>query len=492
MIEVSHIAEPELEFGGGGRHLDIRFGLMDYGPFDTGHSEAPRRIRVGIVGSAETVEGAARWIDRCRKGLPAKASRQPNLFPAFPGLAADGALRCEFVTSAELQRAFPPRELLRLAAIDDANRATRESLAAFLDEIRALAEQNVPPDVVLCALPLDLIEATVNAASDEEDEGKKEDEDETLNLRGMLKAACMELRLPIQILWPTTYNPAIRVPRKLHKVSERRVQDDATRAWNFFTALYYKANGLPWRMVRDPKQLKTSYIGISFYRTADGDLVHSSSAQMFDERGEGLILRGARARESKEDRRPHLLAEDAYKLLSDSLTVFRQQHGHFPARVVLHKTSLFNTDERHGFNRALSERGIDYADLIFVSKTLTRLYRIGAYPPLRGTSMRLDDRQLVLYTRGSVEFFRTYPGMYVPRPLLLRCHEMGQSLGFLAEEMLALSKMNWNNTQFDGGEPITVRASRYVGDILKYVPDGQAIAPRYSFYMWRKAGWPSY
>jgi hypothetical protein len=292
----------------GGRHLDIRFGLMDYGPFDTGHSEAPRRIRVGIVGSAETVEGAARWIDRCRKGLPAKASRQPNLFPAFPGLAADGALRCEFVTSAEFQRTLPQRELLRLAAIDDANRATRETLAAFLDEMRALAEQNVPPDVVLCALPLDLIEATVNAPSGEEDEDdEEEDEDETLNLRGMLKAACMELRLPIQILWPTTYNPAIRIPLKLKKVSERRVQDDATRAWNFFTALYYKANGLPWRLVRDPKQLKTSYIGISFYRTADGHLLHSSSAQMFDERGEGLILRGARARESKEDRRPHCL-----------------------------------------------------------------------------------------------------------------------------------------------------------------------------------------
>ena len=38
-------------------------------------------------------------------------------------------------------------------------------------------------------------------------------------------------------------------------------------------------------------------------------------------------------------------------------------------------------------------------------------------------------------------------------------------------------------TQFDGGEPITVRAARHVGDILNYVPDDQAIAPRYSFYM---------
>jgi hypothetical protein len=231
MIEVSHMSEPELEFGGGGRHIDIRFGLMDYGPFDATHAEAPRRIRIGVIGSAETVEGSARWIDRCRTGLPAKVSRQPNLFPAFPGLGSDGTFRCEFVASAEFQRTITQRELLRLAAIDDASRATRETVAAFLNEIRALAEQNVPPDVVLCALPLDVIEATVNAPPDDDDEAEDQDdadEDETLNLRGMLKAACMDLRLPIQILWPTTYNPALRIPRKLKKTSERRVQDDAT------------------------------------------------------------------------------------------------------------------------------------------------------------------------------------------------------------------------------------------------------------------------
>ena len=29
--------------------------------------------------------------------------------------------------------------------------------------------------------------------------------------------------------------------------------------------------------------------------------------------------------------------------------------------------------------------------------------------------------------------------------------------------------MNWNNTQFDGYWPITVRAAREVGNILKYL-----------------------
>jgi hypothetical protein len=58
-----------------------------------------------------------------------------------------------------------------------------------------------------------------------------------------------------------------------------------------------------------------------------------------------------------------------------------------------------------------------------------------------------------------------------------------QPLQHVAEETLALTKMNWNNTQFDNGMPITIAAAKHVGDVLKYVPEGQEIAPRYSFYM---------
>jgi hypothetical protein len=88
-----------------------------------------------------------------------------------------------------------------------------------------------------------------------------------------------------------------------------------------------------------------------------------------------------------------------------------------------------------------------------------------------------------VYLRGSVDFFKTYPGMYVPRAIEL-VHAAGpSSVRALGQEMLALSKLNWNNTQFDGGEPITVRAARRVGDILKCVPEGGALQPSFRFYM---------
>jgi len=89
----------------------------------------------------------------------------------------------------------------------------------------------------------------------------------------------------------------------------------------------------------------------------------------------------------------------------------------------------------------------------------------------------------VLYTRGSIEFFATYPGMYVPMPLLFRCENTEQTPRFLAYEILALTKMNWNNTQFDGADPITMRAAEQVRGILKYVGENDPVQTSYRFYM---------
>ncbi|MFZ1073483.1 MAG: hypothetical protein WAO21_08625 [Verrucomicrobiia bacterium] len=79
----------------------------------------------------------------------------------------------------------------------------------------------------------------------------------------------------------------------------------------------------------------------------------------------------------------------------------------------------------------------------------------------------MDSENFLLYTRGSVPFFEMYPGMYVPRALEVELAAAEESPRVLAQEILALTKMNWNNTQFDSATPITVNAARQVGGILK-------------------------
>src|SRR6266508_908456 len=109
------LAEPELEFFGGGRHIDIRYGLADHGPLDAGTELAPRTIRVGLVGTPATIEGAREWLERCREGIDARDSRQPNLHPGFPGFSPESPFRATLVFDSTLERPVAQREFLGLA-----------------------------------------------------------------------------------------------------------------------------------------------------------------------------------------------------------------------------------------------------------------------------------------------------------------------------------------------------------------------------------------
>jgi hypothetical protein len=222
---------------------------------------------------------------------------------------------------------------------------------------------------------------------------------------------------------------------------------------------------------------------LSFYKSLEDKSLSSSLAQIYNERGEGIIVRGSPVKTSREEPQPHLSEEESYALLTDALARYRAEHKTTPARLVIHKTSNFDAAERAGLMRALRAKNIDQWDFLTIDRTPIRLFRRGAYPPLRGTILELDSTHTLLYTRGSVNFFCTYPGMYVPRPLLIKRIDGQTPMRQLAEEILGLTKINWNNTQFDGGMPLTLRVAEQVGKILKYVPDGWAIQSSYAFYM---------
>lgn len=484
-FRASVLDEPLLEFGGGGREIDIRLGLMRHGPLEP---ERASHVRLGVIGTSETIEGFARFLDRCQVGIDAKPSRQPNLFLPFPGLANDNPFCCAFEVDSRARKPIPRSDITRIAGIKSRAEAIEEAVALFAAQAQAIAEAPAPPDVIVCALPFDLITSVLPDAglsrSEESDDDAAADRNAVPDFRDLLKARTIHLKRPLQLIWPTTWEDNGRTVRQLSKLANKPVQDPATRAWNLFGGLYYKAGNIPWRLPRDPAQFDTSYVGISFYRDLSGQRLLTSTAQMFDERGQGLILRGGQARTDKQDRRPYLSRTDAYDLLKRSLTAYAAHHFHAPARVIIYKTSPFRPEEAEGFEEALAEAHVRLSDLVWVSEDSEfRLYRDGAYPPLRGTYLELESNAL-LYCRGSVPYYRTYPGLYIPKPLLLRPYSGGEStLGDLARETLALSKMNWNSTQFDGSSPITLRASRVVGRVLKHVSLGAMEAAEYRHYI---------
>lgn len=109
--------------------------------------------------------------------------------------------------------------------------------------------------------------------------------------------------------------------------------------------------------------------------------------------------------------------------------------------------------------------------------------RVSSAPPLRGTLLVLSAHELVLYTKGSVEFYSTYPGMYVPQPIGIRPVNLVHTPEELAMETLAVTKMNWNQTRLDGGLPVTLRTAHQVKRVLRFGAPDHKIATRYAHYM---------
>jgi hypothetical protein len=175
--------------------------------------------------------------------------------------------------------------------------------------------------------------------------------------------------------------------------------------------------------------------------------------------------------------------DDAKQLIADALTAYKNHHRHYPARVIVLKTSQFREEEAEGILEAIDEAGAELRDLVWVQESYSvKVLRDGNYPVMRGTFVELDGKGL-LYTNGSIPYYGTYPGLYDPRPLLL-CPYKGHdsTVAQIAREVLSLTKVNWNSTQMNQKLPIPIQAARSVGEILKYVTD-QKVSSDYARYI---------
>jgi hypothetical protein len=476
------LEEPEMQFGRGA-HVDPRFGLLEFGPADYTAEAAPAKIPIGVVGTQETIEGVLRWLRRCRKPInPPAEKRTSNFFPPFPGFTTEVGLESELTFDARLQRSVPAREIRTLAQLKGHDARLQAAVELLLEQIMEVGEHGLARAIVVCP-PLELLQLmkTDRPASEIGGEDAARFNLGPSQLHDVLKAAAMHVGVPLQFVLPATYDATLAAKQTTATGRPRSQQDEATKAWNLHTALYYKAGGFPWSLVRDSHALDSCFIGISFYFDNTGNLA-TSSAQVFDERGEGIIVRGGQAKLAKGDRRPYLEATDAEKLLVDALKRYRSEHRHLPARVVIHKSSRFRAEEIEGLQRAADAERITDLELVAIGPSRTRV-SARQHAPLRGTHIVLDGRHQVLYTSGSVPFYEFYPGPYVPQPIAITLQRSEQSAEQHAREILALTKLNWNNSRLDGREPITMRAARSIGTILRHVAGNGTVGARYAFYM---------
>ena len=477
-MKLFSLDEPDLIFSAGNKHIDIKAGLSTFGPFDKGAENVPKPIRLGIVGTSATIEGLTAWLQSCKNGVESTESKLLNLRPSFPGVRQEkfgtwfdvSTNNTRQVSQTELRQAFNSRKpLARLVSL-------------FYDHAKDLADRG-GLNVLLIAPPVDVFNLDQHPPQLDVDKELDESQDAEAkysgqNFHDLFKAEALLLSVPCQLIRPDTFGGG-----STRKKVGASIQSPSERAWNLHCALYYKAGGIPWRLTPDSSRLATCYVGASFFRSVDGTAVLTSVAQIFNERGEGLIVQGGNARIDRTDRSPHLTEAESRKLLSAALASYRREHRTVPARLVLHKTSYFDSAEIAGFRLAADDERIELLDLVSIRRSRASLLNSTQEAVRRGTMLQLDRRSGLLYLSGTIPYYGVYPGLYVPKPIEFTLDSGDASPVELGREILELSKLNFNNTRFDGGDPITVRAARHVGDILKHVAPSRNVQSRFRYFI---------
>jgi hypothetical protein len=506
------VVEPPLAFGGRHEHVDPKIGLGLYGPYTPVGQDRPplTSIIVGIVGPATMISDAEAWLQACQSVLTNDGA-EPFLHPHFPGFNTGHPFWCDLIYGDTWREALNGSALQ--AALDAPNFYDRikKVVTLYIRAIEVLAQRDPRPHVILCCIPQGVIDyCTVRIGSTGENRrlrfsrmerwaqrltrvgqlllfremdptlGTEDEEWGHHNLRRGLKAEAMQFGIPTQLVWPRTLSLTNSPPEP----GERRLQDIATRAWNFTTAIYHKAGGAPWRLAE--VEPGVCFVGISFYRelSETNPSLRTSMAQAFTAAGDGYVLRGNSFEwdESQLGRTPHLDRKGASALMNGVLDLYmRQNRGSLPSRVVVHKTSKYWEDELAGLDDAC--KLVPRRDFVALGRRGIQFYRWGEYPALRGTYVKFGERDFLLYTAGYIPFLRTYPGARTPRPLEIIEHHGDSPWLVMLEELLALTKLNWNTADFACRDPITIAFAQRVGQILSELPSALPLRHEYRFYM---------
>jgi hypothetical protein len=250
--------------------------------------------------------------------------------------------------------------------------------------------------------------------------------------------------------------------------SRRRLQDAATVAWNLSTSSFFKAGGRPWRLA--DVRPGVCYVGLVFKRMLHSEGNACCGAQMFLDSGDGMVLKGAVGSwYSEETREFHLSKEVAKEIMEKIVNAYFSVNSAYPQEIFIHGQVRFNDDEWSGFREG-SPSDSKIVGIQIRRSSDIKLFRPGKLPPLRGTAFRYQDRRAALWTTGLIPKLGTYPGREVPNPLHIEVCRGAADMDVVLEDILRLTKLNFNACIYSDGLPVTLRFANVIGDILTAGP----------------------
>lgn len=468
-FKFSYIDEPLLRFFNGEAYNPV-IGLCKFGPrFSSVDEKNHKWLKVGLIGSAHSLSITLNLLDEMRRPASPKKVTKWNI--PFPGLSENSPLKFSLSYLAELREQILPDEIEEITKQKTRFDKVEKFLEIIERKIKNLStNKSPPPDVIIVAIPREIEDMCKDPSYDNPLLKLSNDDD----FHNRIKLYGMKYSIPTQIIRPNT-------------LEFKGTQEKSIVFWNLAVGLLYKSQkGYPWKLAQ--LEENTCYVGISFYMESGSKKasLRSSVAQVFLDTGESFVLRGdAFKLDPKADERtPHLDKENAKKVIKLVLKQYQEVRKSLPHRIVIHKSSNFWDEETEGFLEATKD--IKLRDFVTILDSDLRFYREKEYPILRGSLFSTENfEEHYLYTTGLVPCLNTYPGLGVPKPLLIRCKVQSSEIQKICQEILAFTKLDWNNTFIYRKEPATIYVSRRVGWVLSesIAKNFKYLDPHYYYYM---------
>lgn len=479
---VTHIDEPLLSFGFNQKTEHPKDGLFLFGP--PASNQNPARMDVGVIGTSDGIRRYETWVRALAATIAAPGSGREENKTMWPGFQAAFGVPWPATPFAKIT--IDGDLLSRRIRSEDRHDGIFRAVDVYGDALRKyLREQEGRPQFWFAVIPEEVhrfgrpksvvprdqrekasgtigrraAKSILSAGSlfIEEMEAAALYEYE-LNFHNQLKARLLDTGQVLQVVRETTLTPS-----EFEEGARRSLQDPASVAWNLATTSFYKAGGRPWRVAEVREGV--CYVGLVFkhIESAKGSDNACCGAQMFLDSGEGVVFKGAVGPWfSSTDHSFHLSREKAAELMGMVIASYTEMHGRPPSELFIHGKTWFETAEWEGFQSTVPPE-TKLIGIRIRRQNELKLFRYGSRPVLRGTAILASDRRAYLWTTGFTPRLNTYPGREVPNPITVDIVHGEADIRQVLTDLMALTKLNFNNASFADGLPVTLRFADLTG-----------------------------
>ena len=497
LANLIYLSDSKLAFGGGFETLDPRDGLSLFGPRDSARGRQPR---VGVIGTPTGISLYKSFVARLARPFISPKGQQR---PSFPGFEA--VFGIQWSPEPAYICTIDPDTLTMLLRQENLKERTSSVVMLYLNEIfKVKREEESPLDLWVIITPKQVRErcranapSTVNKAHQQHVKkygGSQagifpKDNNYLTQLESIydyhsdfhhqLKARLLQqnILVPTQLMREPTLgfrggpfdNPY--TPEMM-----------AHLAWTIGSSVYYKLGYLPWKL--SGIRPGVCYLGLVFKKV--DNLRYKgyacSAAQMFLDSGDGTVFRGnVGPWHSEASDEFHLDKASAAEMIGMALEAYKMKHGVYPEEVFIHGRAKFSNDEWKGFaeKAGFVSPGTKLTGVVIKESDKLKLFRdtpgeACRYGNLRGLAYLQDEYEAYLWTRGFVPRLNTSMSMEIPTALRIQLDKTTGSRLIMEQvlnDILALTKLNYNACVFADGLPVTLKFSDLIGSILTAAPN---------------------